>query len=552
VSPGGGLDGAGGAGGGANDDRSGNDGTGVGDGAGGMGGSDRGQSNLSGVGGASTSDDRPGQFLPAPDHGSTHDGLDVAFAVGEWLWGVVQGGFNEQQTISQIIADALIGCIPIVGDITAGRDLVAVIKCFVDKPESRHEKLKWVEAVVLVFALIPVVGGAIKGVGKLLLKGVKTAAEHIEQLKKVVMFLSRIGHGNQLKWLKELNLLKYTAELKGKWAEITTRIEVVAEKVLQRLGHLLSDEMVRRLEQIKAGMIKLRELGERMIPDAVKDLNARLEKIQKHIYEGDWHLITDGKAFTREAEARIVETIQKDAGEYLAHAPYPKNHLRDFKAKPGWPDLRGEAFRSPDGAYEVIECMSGPIEARIIRGPKKLRRIVGEKNNPYGLFWVEAEKMPTSGKVWREKSAVLERWNEDGAYVELVLADGEELRVWHGLTASQADEQAASKLVGQTLEGGAEQLVVDFKFAPNKAVLEDVERRSGKLHREKTPWPGDDKNVNVPDRQVVAQTLDPHELEPKLTPIEGLGKALSTGFRASKTGRVGSRQSDGAQESQHD
>ena len=32
---------------------------------------------------------------------------------GNWIWGVVQGGFNEQQSVSQIIVDAVIGMIPV-------------------------------------------------------------------------------------------------------------------------------------------------------------------------------------------------------------------------------------------------------------------------------------------------------------------------------------------------------------------------------------------------------------------------------------------------------
>jgi hypothetical protein len=49
-----------------------------------------------------------------------------ALDASEWLWGTMQGAFNEKQTTSQIIVDAVVGMIPLVGDVTAARDLVAV------------------------------------------------------------------------------------------------------------------------------------------------------------------------------------------------------------------------------------------------------------------------------------------------------------------------------------------------------------------------------------------------------------------------------------------
>jgi type VI secretion system secreted protein VgrG len=40
-----------------------------------------------------------------------------AAEAGQWLWGTVQGAYNEKQSASQIITDAVIGMIPVVGDV---------------------------------------------------------------------------------------------------------------------------------------------------------------------------------------------------------------------------------------------------------------------------------------------------------------------------------------------------------------------------------------------------------------------------------------------------
>ena len=50
----------------------------------------------------------------------------MATEVAGWLWGTVQGAWNEKQTVSQIITDAVIGMIPLVGQATAAPPPVLV------------------------------------------------------------------------------------------------------------------------------------------------------------------------------------------------------------------------------------------------------------------------------------------------------------------------------------------------------------------------------------------------------------------------------------------
>jgi hypothetical protein len=79
----------------------------------------------------------------------------TCYDAGSWLWGTVQGAFNEKSSLSQIIVDAVIGMIPLVGDVTAVRDLIAVSIGLVDDPKKRDDTWQWVLLVVLLFALIP-------------------------------------------------------------------------------------------------------------------------------------------------------------------------------------------------------------------------------------------------------------------------------------------------------------------------------------------------------------------------------------------------------------
>ncbi|MDR2852973.1 MAG: hypothetical protein LBV61_07990, partial [Burkholderiaceae bacterium] len=58
----------------------------------------------------------------------------IAAEAGGWLWGTVRGAFNEKATFSQIVVDAVIGMIPLIGDVTAVRDLIAVLMGLSDDP----------------------------------------------------------------------------------------------------------------------------------------------------------------------------------------------------------------------------------------------------------------------------------------------------------------------------------------------------------------------------------------------------------------------------------
>lgn len=60
-----------------------------------------------------------------------------AVDASSWLWGTVQGSWDEKQTVSQIVTDALIGMIPVVGDVTAVRDLIAVGSGLALNPKKR-------------------------------------------------------------------------------------------------------------------------------------------------------------------------------------------------------------------------------------------------------------------------------------------------------------------------------------------------------------------------------------------------------------------------------
>lgn len=445
--------------------------------------------------------------------------------VGDWVWGLIQGNFNEQQTISQLLVDAVIGMIPIVGDVTAVRDLIAVVLKLIEHPEKREEVMEWVTLVVLCFALIPVAGGVIKGVGKLVMRAGKNAAEHPKLVKAIIEVINRFGHGNAVTWFKKLELTQYTAQIKGKFAELLFRLDGVLHGVARKFDWVLPDTMLQRMQQLRDGIAALRKLADRMIPQAIKDLSERLKLLQKQLYEGEWVPVPSSlKSSSREAEARIVETLKDPRDTPMWKTmPFPPTPKEDYVHKLGWPDL--DKIKNGD----VIPTFSGPIKPLDLKEGTKIYRVLttGKPGDNAGLFWILEKDLPKSGPEWRKTFAVLDDWNTDGTIIEMTVPVGG-LRAWSGKVASQIDNTATSATKGQYLEGGANQLVVDWWGFPDKQFVEAFKKvaHDGKpvvLHGEHvtatvvardTNWTGL-MGINVPSKQADALRLGAHEAASK-------------------------------------
>jgi len=214
---------------------------------------------------------------------------------GDWVWGTVQGSFNEKMSISQIVVDAVIGMIPLLGDVTAVRDLLAVSMGMAESEEKRNSVLEWVTIVILLLALIPVLGGVIKGVGKLTLRAVRQAAKASPQAalrilaqtaEEIIEFMNRLGIGNAKKWFLDLNIMQHQEAVLKHFSDFTSGVILAIDKVLKKMSWFLPANLIARLKQISAGMKSLGEKGKEMIPLAVKEFHGYLVWMQTYIRTG--------------------------------------------------------------------------------------------------------------------------------------------------------------------------------------------------------------------------------------------------------------------------
>jgi hypothetical protein len=416
----------------------------------------------------------------------------IALEVGDWIWGTIQGAFNEKATLSQIIVDAVIGMIPLVGDVTAVRDLIAVIIGLATDPRKREEKMQWILLVILLVALVPVIGGVCKGVGRLVVKamgevahlaaGAERAARLAEAAKDIVAFLNRVGIGNAEKFLLKLKFAEHQEALLRKLNELLGLLSEVLERIKAKITWWMPDSFFNAIERLQAGANWLKQAAPQRLKDAIKEIDEFLREIQQYVRSGGE---TTSKATAHAAEAGAKEVHRTDElillegkaakrtakGGWAQNSPKAQNADAVYKHEPGFPDLRANPkLTGGKATYPDIATYSGQIVNRELRPGECIFRVFGPEGTTHGFkaprsyasgrpggnsFW-GLNEVPVNAKDWRQGSAVLDEWNHDGFIVIGTVLPGHTLPACTGLVA----EQAGQKLGVQYLKGGGKQAML--------------------------------------------------------------------------------------------
>ncbi len=247
-----------------------------------------------------------------------------------------QGAWNEKQTASQIIVDAVIGMIPLVGQGTAVRNLLAVGTGLADSPAKRENVWDWVLFAILLMALMPVIGGVLKGVGRLTLRVAREAAENSAKIAAladdIVALLNRLGHRDAVKWFRALDFMKYEVELVGRCRALCDTVILCIDRYALKFAKVLPQSFVSRMEALSSGFDAIKTAADKMIPQALKELNAYLKRVQAHIVAGGvpppgrtavYEAQTGKAVVTYTQEARLIES---GAAKTTIHAgKHPQN-----------------------------------------------------------------------------------------------------------------------------------------------------------------------------------------------------------------------------------
>ena len=104
--------------------------------------------------------------------------------------------------------------------------------------------------------------------------------------------------------------------------------------------NFLPKTFIDRLEQVQKGIVILKTMAAKMIPECVKELQSKLRVIQDQIYRGEWNDIPKTlESKTREIEARLVETVEGGKKWVVNRKEFPPAKKADFVPEDDWPDL---------------------------------------------------------------------------------------------------------------------------------------------------------------------------------------------------------------------
>ncbi|WP_153101501.1 hypothetical protein [Paraburkholderia hayleyella] len=461
---------------------------------------------------------------------------DGAASVAEWFGGALAGEFNQKQTTGQIVFDAVISMFPILGEGTAARDSIAICIGMCEDPKKAEDRWQWVKLVLCLIAVVPIVGGVLKGVGKLVVRALEKGEDLEKLAAEIVSFANRMGQGNAYQWLRQLDFMQYQDKVLAAVGEFLDRFTRACQYIVKNLAGVLPQDVVQYLSGLPPKLQNIGKLANRMVPQALSDLNDCLVRVRAHLVDGTFADISvgSGKITTREAEGRLAKAA-RGAGD----TPHPPATPADYRPVKDWPNLaegRNVVLDEETGkkTYQTIASFSHepqpmPIVAETLKegSPVRLIRVLDTTRPPdkliaskAGSYWLQ--KMPQNGKEWREDCAVLHDWSQNGGYIELtkiptigelraaevpdIPADWKGLRVWSGNVSSQEDPK-----LGRYLAGGAKQIFIDFNHPHNK-VLEDYVKR---LSIYGTNW----KDMNFANSERVAvMPLEKSETAAKTVP----------------------------------
>lgn len=459
--------------------------------------------------------------------------------LGEWIWGALQGDFNQDRSAGQIGFDMVISLIPIVDTVMDVRDLCGNIKQYRKDPTNKVT-LFFIATTVVGF--VPEIGTVVKSVLRIVwvyLKPLIKTADDITNVSKLAAAATRacddalpkiteyLQHNRVAKWATDGRLpdvYKFVA------STLRDTIDKLSPATLSRL---LND----KLNDVRALLEKIRPIVPSTIREQVDELLKCVDTQRHGLTEAVQEFVEPVRSVLRVVAKKLddhawrVEVYRTNRGwtapisesgaAKLINAQPPKWAKR-YRGKLEHPPLRLEndevqelMKKHPDHSRidaDTVATFSahGGLRADAITGPATLYRIVDPSNEGAGIFWIsEAEFIALKNRdEWRSRFAVKPDWNQNGWFVKYEIKDGETLPVWRGPAASQR-----LKGTSHYLEGGGEQIVFYPKSRDKMIVAAPrVDSKTGEVIRDRSGAP--DRRVEFID---VAGEVVPSKLRSQIT-----------------------------------
>ncbi|WP_149193684.1 hypothetical protein [Luteimonas suaedae] len=410
-------------------------------------------------------------------------------AAAQWIWEVIQGDFNDEQTTAQVVTGTVVSMIPFVDQVCDVRDVVANCRKI---NEDTSNSWAWVALVLTLIGLFPTFGSLAKGCLKILFAyGRKTVFRTAKAtmdsgfwnasrpfveagIGKLNEFLQRPAVRRALRRLRWHNPYRELATLVRETAGSLNIGKVLTEfdKVIRAFRSLVDkvkrwgpDSLGRQADELTRMVARIRGMADaplRRVLGPVSDwlnrLARRLEIESDMAYRASTNSVNPHHYRRVSNDAEEMQSMGSrtpawaDASSQLRYRP-----LRAAPSQAGWPDISGHARRPMSDAYKTFHS----ARAATIPEGEVLYRVVDPASGDNSICWMrkaEFDKLK-SKDGWRRHFAVKANWNANGEYVTYTVPRGG-LRVWEGPAASQAYKDA-SGATRYTLEGGYSQIVLD-------------------------------------------------------------------------------------------
>ena len=411
--------------------------------------------------------------------------------MAEWIWEVIQGDFNEEQSTGQMVTGTVISMIPFVDQICDIRDVVANCKKIND---DKSNSWAWIALVLTLIGLFPTLGSLAKGCLKILFaygrksvfRVTKVALEssfwqmtqpYVETgIAKLNDFLQRPEVRRALKALKWHNPYRELAKLVSQLANSlsVSKLLTVFNQVIQALTQLTNkvkkwggDSMGQQVDALLTMVSDIRKMADaplrKVLGPVVDWLNRLARRLQ---VEADMAY----RASTNTVNPHHFRGVRNDAEEIAefengkvpdwadAGDERPNPALSWIDNKKHWPDIgdtsKSDALR---GKYDTFSS----AEPITLKEGEVLVRVVDPANSDNNICWMKKKEFDRlkSKSEWRRYYAVKAYWNGNGEYVTYTIPKGGQ-KVWEGPAASQEYKDASGKIL-YTLEGGRNQIVLD-------------------------------------------------------------------------------------------
>lgn len=420
-------------------------------------------------------------FSAAPKRWMNSAKKDLS-ACAEWVWGVLQGDFNDNASTAQVATGTVISMIPFVDQICDVRDVVA--NCKKINGESSNQG-HWVALILTLIGLLPTIGSLLKGCGKVMFASARATAHMTGAAPKIAeaieisvvqlnKFLARPEVVKTLKTLKINNPYRY---LSIKLRKIASQLNVsqlmkafdearqAAESLLNLVRKWGGDALAARAVELMKMLQNVQRLANKPLTWALKPVQNFLERLARRLdYEADLAHRAHLNTINPHAFAKITPAAEE--AEFMKKVPPWADAKGTKKHKPettapvapdGWRSTApGPKAHLMDNAHDTFKI--GTMKPVTIPPGETLYRVIAPNSVDNSICWMrkaEFDKL-RSKDDWRRRFAVWAAWNRNGEYVTYVVPPGKGLNVWEGVTASQKMKNKA-----YTLEGGAIQLVVN-------------------------------------------------------------------------------------------